>query len=148
MKKILSIFLLFVFLIGNFGIMIASHYCDGKVSQSTLMLVEEEMDCIMGEDCGMEMSSCPMHQKKQEDPTKQNLKTDNCCENQFTELKVKDNFQYENTNIQLNADFLFAFVTTFSQLNFNEHVSPVTYYDISPPLPPVDIIVRVQSFLI
>ena len=114
------------------------------------MLIEHDFGCdmVVMEDCDMEAPSCPMHQKQQEDPTKQNLKADNCCDNQFTELKIKDNFQSVENNMQLNADFLFAFIYTFTQLNYNEHVSPVTYYDISPPLPPVDIIVRVQSFLI
>ena len=114
------------------------------------MLIEHDFGCDMVamEDCDTEVPTCPMHQKKQEDPTKQNLKADNCCDNQFTELKIKDNFQSEKTIEQLNIDFLIAFVYTFTQLNFNEHVSPVTYYDISPPIPLVDIIVRVQSFLI
>jgi hypothetical protein len=114
------------------------------------MLIEQDFGCGMEtmEDCDMETSTCPMHQKKQEDPTKQNLKADNCCDNQFTELKVKDGFDTEKTDVQINIDFLFAFVASFTSFNFNDHVSPVTYYDISPPLPPVDIIVRVQSFLI
>ena len=114
------------------------------------MLIEHDFGCDMDvmEDCDMEAPTCPMHQKKQEDPAKQNLKADNCCDNQFTELKVKDNFNTEKTDVQFNIDFLFAFVTTYVESNFNEHVSPVTYYNISPPLPPVDIIVRVQSFLI
>ena len=150
MKRVLSIFLLVVFLTGNVGFTFANHYCGGQISEQSLMLIEHDFGCEMDvmEDCDMETSSCPMHQKQQEDPTKQNLKAENCCDNQFTELKVKDNFEYDNSTIQLNADFLFAFVYTFTQLSFNEHVSPVTYYDISPPLPPVDIIVRVQSFLI
>ena len=150
MKRVLSIFLLVVFLTGNVGFTLANHYCGGQISEQSLMLIEHDFGCDMDvmEDCDMEASSCPMHQQQQEDPTKQNLKADNCCDNQFTELKVKDSFQYDNTTIQLNTDFIFALVYTFTQLNFNEHVSPVTYYDISPPLPPVDIIVRVQSFLI
>ena len=102
----------------------------------------------MGEDCEMDATTCPMHQKQKEDPTKQNLKADNCCDNEFTELKVKDNFESEKTEVRINIDFLFAFVATFTRFNFNEHISPVTYFDISPPLPPEDIIVRVQSFLI
>ena len=150
MKKVLSIFLLIVFLTGKVGLTLANHYCGGQISEQSLMLIEHDFGCDMltMEDCDMEASTCPMHQKKQEDPTKQNLKADNCCDNQFTELKIKDNFQSVENDVQLNADFLFAFVYTIAQLNFNKHVSPVTYYDISPPIPPADIIVRVQSFLI
>ena len=150
MKRVLSIFLLVVFLTGNVGLTLANHYCGGQVSEQSLMLIEHDFGCnmVVMEDCDMEAPTCPMHQKKQEDPTKQNLKADNCCDNQFTELKIKDNFQSKKTTGQLNIDFLLAFIYTFTQLNFNEHVSPVTYYDISPPLPSVDIIVRVQSFLI
>ena len=150
MKKVLSIFLLIVFLTGNVGLTLANHYCGGHISEQSLMLIEHDFGCGMEtmEDCDKEAPTCPMHQKKQEDPTKQNLKADNCCDNQFSELKIKDNFQSEKTTGQLNINFIIAFVYSFTQLNFNEHVSPVTYYDISPPLPPVDIIVRVQSFLI
>ena len=150
LKKVLSIFFLSIFLFGNVGVTLATHYCDGKINEQTLMLVEEELDCNMdmGMDCEMEGPTCPMHQKQKEDQTKQNLKTDNCCDNQFTELKVKDGFDTKKVDAQINIDFLFAFVASFTSINFNEHVSPVTYYDISPTLPPVDIIVRVQSFLI
>lgn len=150
MRKVLSIFLLTIFLSGNVGITLANHYCGGEINEKSLMLVEHDFGCNMNamEDCDMEAPTCPMHQKQKEDPTKQNLKADNCCDNQFTELKVKDGFDTEKTDVRINIDFLFAFVSTFSYINFNEHVSPVTYYDISPPLPTVDIIVRVQSFLV
>jgi hypothetical protein len=150
LKKVLSIFLLVVFLIGNVGLTLANHYCGGKISEQSLMLIEHDFGCKMNtvEEVDKDVSSCPMHQKHQEDTTKNNLKADNCCDNQFTELKVRDGFQSENNEIKINSEFLFAWVAVITQFNFNEHVSPVTYYDISPPLPTADIYIQVQSFLI
>ena len=114
------------------------------------MLIEHDFGCGMEtmEDCDTEAPTFPMHKKQKQDPSKQNLKSDNCCDNQFTELKVKDGFDTNNNEVQFNIDFLFAFVSVISNPDFNNHVSPVTYYDISPPLPTIDIIVRVQSFLV
>ena len=151
MKKALSIFLLVIFLVGNIGVTHASHYCGGEINEQSLLLIESEFGCGMEvkDKCEKEENSCSKHRKeKKEDSKSQNLKADNCCDNVFTELKVKENFDAQENKNLLNLDLVLSFVYSFTQPEYKSHVSRYTYYYKSPPLSSVATSVRLQTFLI
>lgn len=67
MKKILTILLLFVYLICASGVRINVHYCGGKLKQISFFQVNEKKGC-----CGNKM------------------KSKNCCKDKVAVLKIKD----------------------------------------------------------
>ena len=142
--------MLFVFLSANVGVTFAAHYCKGEVNSRELMFVETQIACDMDmeEECEMEEQTCPMHQTPPADPDYQNLKSDDCCDNEYVTVKIEDDFTSEKTELTSQLLPAIAVIIAFvPELVY--HFSPkISFNDKSPPLTGQDIIVRVQSFLL
>lgn len=134
MKKVLSILLAVVFFISSTGFTISSHKCGGKIHKQQINIVAADLGC------GME--------KIIELSCEDNSIENNCCQNEFQNFKITDNFQVVDFDNQISNDFLVAFRFSYVQLFNTEKNTYGKYINYSPPLPDQDIPVLIQSFLI
>jgi hypothetical protein len=115
MKKVIALFLLFIFLISNTGMAITIHFCGGKVSSISIVSTNKDR-CKCG---------------------KKAMKK-NCCKEKTTVLKIKDDVVKTNSSIvKVATQQLFLNIT--KQLVFS-NTSPTNYTTLSfyrpPPLQP------------
>ncbi|MEQ9442769.1 MAG: hypothetical protein RIG62_27255 [Cyclobacteriaceae bacterium] len=139
LKKIISISLLFILLIGNSGLAVATHYCGGLAVKSQSVLGHAELNCGMSDrdkDCETS-SSKEEHTKKKP-----------CCEDEFQSLELEDEFKPQVIGSSLHSEFVAAFVITFISSPNASKADKAQYINYSPPLIERDIPVLVQSFLI
>lgn len=95
MKKILSISLILLLLLGNLGITFGTHYCMGIPINSEWMIGQENMGCGMGE---MD------HDAENE----AGIKMD-CCDNEYVSLESVDEASTEAGSPKVSLDFVAAF---------------------------------------
>jgi hypothetical protein len=139
MKSVVAIFLALLMLTTNVGIAFAVHYCEGKAVKTSISLGHDDLDC------GMADIDAPC-QNPYESPT---VKQKNCCENQYTQISIEDD--YNNPAVVKTAiDFQFVavFVVTYLSLYSFNASTEAEYQNYSPPLLDLDIPVLIQSFLI
>lgn len=136
LKKLMSISLALLLLLGNIGLTVGTHFCGGHAVASEMMIGEKHLDCGMGM---MDMSS---HGDEGTHFSK------SCCENQYVSIESEELFKQELSEkvapvfvAVAVAKFLFSFDVerNFQQLGFK---------DTSPPLPDQDIQVLHQVFRI
>ncbi|ADR22096.1 hypothetical protein MATR_02670 [Marivirga tractuosa] len=139
MKKTISITLLFILLIGNSGLAVATHYCGGSAVESQFVLGHAELNCGMSD-----MDKICENGSSEE----KQIKKKPCCENEYQSLEMADEFQHQVFGSSLNLEFISTFVVTFTGRSFlsTKHKAEFTNY--APPLIERDIPVLVQSFLI
>ncbi len=137
MRKIVSIILLPLFLLSNFGLVLSAHMCSGEVVESVISFAPE------GLSCGMSASG-------NEDKAPQtNIDSKNCCENSYRGFQIKDKFKMpklrsEQVQAPLIA-ILYVSLTHFYSLEQDEELNG-SYY--TPPLLSQDVLVLIQSFLL
>ncbi|MBD3627731.1 hypothetical protein [Cyclobacterium sp.] len=139
MKKIISISLLFILLIGNSGLAVATHYCGGLAVESQFVLGHAELNCGMSD---MD-KSCESGSSKEKQ-----IKKKPCCENEYQSLELEDEFKSQVIGSSFNLKFGAAFVITFTSSSNTSKADKAKYKYYSPPLIERDITVLVQSFLI
>jgi hypothetical protein len=133
MKKILSILLAVVFFITSTGFTISSHKCGGKVHKQNINLTAENLNC------GMEES--------EKDSCTDNEIQGNCCQNEFQNFKITDDYQRIDFGSSFEIQHLIAFTYTLTELVL-ENKTYAKHLIYTPPLPDEDIPVLIQSFLI
>ncbi|MEP0987461.1 hypothetical protein [Ekhidna sp.] len=137
MKKIISISLAIILLLGNVGFTYGTHFCMGMAMKSELMLGQEHMDCGMG------TMDHPDHEDE-----KMHFVAPDCCENEYVTLKTDELFK-KDISTELAQIFVTSTIAGFLyeiNLEFNQH-QPILV-DSYPPLPDLDFQVLYQAFLI
>ena len=136
MKGFISILMSFMLLLSSSGLTYAQHYCGEYKVMEKITLGKEHLSCGMK----MEVSPC-------EDG---DVEEHGCCENEYTDLDIDDNFAKASFELQINPNFILAFVPVFVfpfETSYKDF--PDFFKDYSPPpLGNVDIQVRYQTFLI
>ncbi|WP_258104523.1 hypothetical protein [Marinoscillum sp. MHG1-6] len=122
MKKLISISLALIFLLGTLGISHGTHFCGGHAVISELMIGQKHLDCGMG------MMEMPEH-----NDDGQHLSTPPCCENHYVSIDTGDFFKKQQAQDLTPA---LVAVTVARILYVFEYVSqedsPV-FIDTSPP---------------
>jgi len=139
MKKIFALFMTILILTNSVGVTFASHYCGGKVVKSKITLSNLSLDCGMA---NMDV----VCENKTDAST---LKSKQCCQNHYSQLKVDDDFIKSSLEIT-KVEFISVFSVLFSISDFCSFNSPdeVLSLNFSPPLLNHDIPILIQSFLI
>ncbi|HNP16915.1 MAG TPA: hypothetical protein PKL31_00670 [Fulvivirga sp.] len=139
MKRIISISLLLIFLAGNSGFAMVTHYCGGMAMETQIVVGHTELHCGMSDmESGCETESSKENQFKKKP----------CCENEYQSLKVEDEFQAQVIGSSMSLEFVAAFFATFIGITYSFEADKTEYKNYSPPLIERDIPVLVQSFLI
>ena len=120
----------------SMGFTFTTHHCGGFIHNKSLSIGIEDLSC------GME--------SKEEIPCEETdyFINDNCCQNEFQEFKITDKFQPATHEIDVDLQFVIAFIDTYIQLISAEKEEYSKYLNYQPPLPDKDIPVLIQSFLI
>jgi hypothetical protein len=137
LKKVISIFLLAIMLLGNVGITYGTHFCMGMAMKSELMIGHEHMDCGMAMDESIPSESDQTH-----------FSAPPCCENQYVSVETDDTF---TKSLSLELANTFVAVTLSSILYTVEvdfSIDEPLANDTSPPLLKQDFIVLHQVFRI
>ena len=125
MRQIVSVLLLFSLLISSAGFTLSKHFCGEELAHVTL---NETKTCCDSEE---DMPS-------------------DCCHDEVDQLLL-DDFQLDHQSLQLQPCTFFTLGVVTQYLSFspksNVLPSPWTTFH-SPPLPNIDVYLRVQSFLI
>lgn len=123
-------------LMSSMGFTFTTHYCGGFYHSKSLSIGVEDLNC------GMEIKAdIPCEQTD-------NVLNDNCCQNEFQEFKITEKFQPATHKIDVDLQFVIAFIDTYIQLISAEKEHYSKYLNYQPPLPDRDIPVLIQSFLI
>ncbi len=126
-------------LISNLGIAMNTHYCGGLAVENSVSIGAGHLDCGMA---NMEtMCETSKNQGTQ-------ILPEPCCQNTHQVLQLDDNVDVKASKIELNHDFVIAFVQTFMDLLPFSQETQTQYAYYSPPLLHQDIPVLFQSFLI
>ena len=138
MKKVVSIVLITLLLLSNFGIVLSAHWCNGEVFDTSLSFFEEDLNC------GMSVDSC-----EDASTTNSSVYANNCCENSSQQFVVEDNYK-ESKSVSIIEEVNLLTVFYISLLNFSaaDDVVKAEYQNYSPPLLSQDVQVLMQSFLI
>lgn len=94
MKRIISITLALLLLLGNVGLTYGTHFCGGHAVIGEFMMGESHLDCGMG----------MMDMEHSEADT--NISAPDCCSNQYISADVDD-----VTKKELNSELITPFVT-------------------------------------
>ena len=139
MKQVFAIFLSLLMLTTNVGITFATHYCGGKAVKTSISLGQDDLDC------GMANMDTPC----KDQPKSPTIKRKNCCENQYTQISIEDDYNNPAV-VKAPVDFQFVavFVVTYFNLYSFNASTEAEYTGYSPPLLDLDIPVLIQSFLI
>lgn len=124
MKRVLAIFLSIIFLFGNIGFSVATHYCGGDLVKSMLTLSNDAIDCGMN----TVKTSCDSHSKSSSSFTKKR-----CCDNKYLSIDVDDNIESVVENVNLNFNFLIAFTYIFIKLFNPENGKDIAFRNYIPP---------------
>jgi len=125
MKKVTAIFLLFLFLIANSGMVVSVHYCGGSLAS---------IDFFSGE-----KHNCPCGEK----PMK-----DNCCEDHAAILKASDEVEKTNHYVlktQLPQFEFSPFTKPFNEgsINLDYNISDFYHPPLFKPKSPIYLLDRV-----
>lgn len=126
-------------LVSNIGLTMNTHFCGGYAVESTFSLGLANLDC------GMPDMEQACDSEKTDSPS---IKPIPCCENQHQVLEVDENLETHSPTIEINPDFLFAFVLVSAQPELFAHIQADKYREYTPPFPDLDRQVLFESFLI
>jgi hypothetical protein len=136
MKRFLSLLLAVVFLAGNIGVTVANHYCGDEIYNQAVSLGHADLNC------GMEKS------ERQTCESPNDFFSKSCCQTEFHNYKISDEFQSELNESKIDIKFSIAIFRAFYPSLTIEKDHPAEYFNYYPPLLERDIPVLIQSFLI
>ena len=135
MKPVISILLSVLLLASSTGITYAKHFCGDFEMMAEVTLGEKSLSCGMA----MEDSAC----------ADEEAEGHNCCDNEYVQVVVDDNFANSNYDIDIHQPFVAAFVAIFVlQELYDFDDSPDFLSDYRPPPLYKDIPVLYETFLI
>ncbi len=135
MKQITSILLSLLLLASSTGITYAKHFCGDFEMMAEVTLGEKSLSCGMV----MEDTACEDEDAADHD----------CCDNEYTQVDVDDNFAQSSFNLNFHQPFIAAFVSVFIlQENIVENKTPDLLGAYYPPPLYKDIPVLYETFLI
>ena len=125
-------------LTSHVGFAVGTHFCGGLAVEAKLMIGHEHLDCGMADmDKECEGNS----------DGKSHLDKMPCCENEYLNIEVEDEFKPSVDQTALNFDFVAAFVVSYLEIFSSDQENPrYTAYD--PPLVTQDIPILHQVFII
>lgn len=133
----MSIFLSLLLLASSSGIAYAQHFCGEHEMMAKVTLGEEHLSCGMK----MMVPTC-------EDDNMVS-KEAHCCSNTYTQVETDDNFAKVSFDIDLDKNFVSAFVAVFVLPQIGNYPSHRNIYrDYHPPPLDKDIPILYQVFLI
>ena len=136
MKRLFSILIVVIFLAGNIGLTLSTHYCGGRVSEQNLGLIIADLGC------GMEAES------KDNCSGEETSVKSNCCHDDHQNFKIADEFKTQTELISIDTQFATLFFASFFDLHTLESTEYADYLNYQPPRLAIDIPVLFQSFLI
>lgn len=142
MKKALAIVLSLVLVVSNISLTYATHFCGGEAIASQLMLGAQDLSC------GMIIPESTCESQNTNDCEIPSEMDANCCDNQYVQLSVDDNFNTVSSLELPNMEFVVAFVHTFILAEFVDNAAPNEFLIEAPPLIDPDVQVLYQVFLI
>lgn len=125
-------------LTSHVGFAVGTHFCGGLAVEAKLMIGHEHLDCGMAD-----------MDKECEGKSDGNSHLDKmpCCENEYFNIEVEDEFKPSVDQTALNFDFVAAFVVSYLEIFSSDQENPrYTAYD--PPLVTQDIPILHQVFII
>ena len=143
MKKVLSIVLSLLLVVSNISLTYATHFCGGKAVESQLMIGAQDFSCGMI----MPESTCENNDEDCPNSNQGEMET-NCCDNDYMQLSVDDNYDTVSSIELPNLNFVVAFVHTYLSLDLSSDNSTQEYFNEAPPLRKQDIRVLHQVFRI
>ncbi len=99
MKKVLSLFLAFYFLITYVGFGVNTHYCGGKAVKKQLQITQAELDCGMR----LQSSICGEYPE---------LKTKSCCQDRYEHFQIDDDLEQQQLPFEFDATIVELFIAT------------------------------------
>ena len=125
-------------LTSHVGFAVGTHFCGRLAVEVKLMIGHEHLDC------GMADMDKECEGKSDE---KSHLDKMPCCENEYLNIEVEDEFKPSVDQTALNFDFVAAFVVSYLEIFSSDQENPrYTAYD--PPLVTQDIPILHQVFII
>lgn len=125
-------------LTSHVGFAVGTHFCGGLAVEAKLMIGHEHLDCGMA-DMDKECEG--------KSDGKSHLDKVPCCENEYLNIEVEDEFRPGVDQTALNFDFVAAFVVSYLEIFSSDQENPrYTAYD--PPLVTQDIPILHQVFII
>tara|TARA_B100000609_G_C17115356_1_gene381980 strand:+ start:210 stop:590 length:381 start_codon:yes stop_codon:yes gene_type:complete len=125
-------------LTSHVGFAVGTHFCGRLAVEVKLMIGHEHLDC------GMADMDKECEGKSDE---KAHLDKMPCCENEYLNIEVEDEFKPSVDQTALNFDFVAAFVVSYLEIFSSDQENPrYTAYD--PPLVTQDIPILHQVFII
>ncbi|WP_375580200.1 hypothetical protein ABWH96_03955 [Marivirga tractuosa] len=140
MKKVISIFLLFIMLASSSGVTMATHLCGEHVAKMAITFGQTDLNCGMDQ---MEMDCT-----KENSHTGHQFQGKGCCENQYASMEFDEATTTKIVLKSIQLDFLVAFAYTYLGINPFAVDADTQYLNYSPPKLSQDIHVLYQSFLI
>ncbi len=137
LKKVTSISLIFMLLLGNLGITFGTHFCGGRAIVSELMFGEKHLDCGMG--------MMDMPEAEHDSP---HFSKSPCCENQYVSAEVDETLNKEVSNEAAQFFVAIAIATILYSIEFEETFDQPIPVDTSPQLGSPDYQALHQVFLI
>lgn len=137
MQKVISTLLSLLILLSSSGIAYAQHFCGDFEMISTLTLGEKQLSC------GMAMEK---ETSSECDDTFQKM---DCCDNQYTTVDTDDTFTKTSFDVDLNKNFVAAFVSVFVLQTIANYPSHTNFFaEYNPPPLDQDFQVLYETFLI
>lgn len=138
MKNVLSILLIPLLLLSNFGIVLSAHLCNGEVVSTSLSIFAEDLNCGTTEDSCADISI-----------NNNSVNAKSCCENTIQQYVIEDNYKEpKSINITQKVSFLTYFYISLLSFSTVDDVFKAEYKNYSPPLLSQDVQVLMQSFQI
>ncbi len=139
MKKVTAITLALLVLVSSQGFAINTHFCGGKVVETSLSIVIQNLNCGMTElltDCEP-MTSCDVQ-----------LKSKPCCNNKHKIAQLDQNILISNVQVSMNLDIFVTLVHVFSEPVFLFQSNINRFSRHPPPRAESSVQVLLQTFLL
>jgi hypothetical protein len=136
-KRLISIALASMMLLGNMGFVVGTHYCGGVAVESRIGIGHTDLDCgmeAMNKDCAV--------------PFEANFKNIDCCDNEYQSVEIQDDYKPTLITSTANFEFIAAFISTFTSISYFSIEEDVQYTSYLPPPLEVDVPVLHQVFLL
>lgn len=142
MNKVFSIVLSLFLMASHISLTIGTHFCGGEAVEKKVVWASSHLGC------GMEDMDESNKDASNPTPTEESFSELPCCENEFQEVDVTDDFVKDASSFVINIDFVNIHVLTLLGLDITPVAAKNHYAENSPPPLERDIQILFQTFLI